>query len=75
VSDWVGVMREDVLARLAEAGDALEVATQRYLWVVARAAGGPPGRMDETPEQILKRRYARGEIEREYQRRLDDLRR
>lgn len=46
------------------------------VWVVARAAGGPSGRMDETPEQILKRRYARGEIEREeYQRRLDDLRR
>ena len=46
------------------------------VWVVARAAGGFPGRADETPEQILKRRYARGEIEREeYQRRLDDLRR
>ena len=45
-------------------------------WVVVRAAGGPPGRMDDPPEQILKRRYARGEIEREeYQRRMDDLRR
>ena len=31
---------------------------------------------DDTPEQILKRRYAKGEIERdEYQRRLEDLRR
>ena len=46
------------------------------VWVVARAAGGFQGRMEDTPEQILKRRYARGEIEREeYQRRLDDLRR
>ena len=45
------------------------------VWVVARAAGGPRGRRDDTPEQILKRRYARGEIEREeYQRRLNDLR-
>lgn len=39
-------------------------------------AGGFSPRGDETPEQILKRRYAKGEIEREeYQRRLDDLRR
>jgi putative membrane protein len=46
------------------------------VWVVTRAAGGPPGRVDETPEQILKRRYARGELDRdEYQRRLEDLRR
>jgi putative membrane protein len=46
------------------------------VWMVGRAAGGPPVRTEETPEQILKRRYARGEIEREeYQRRLDDLRR
>jgi putative membrane protein len=38
--------------------------------------GGFPSRGDETPEQILKRRYATGEIEREeYQRRLEDLRR
>jgi len=38
--------------------------------------GGSPPRSDETPEQILKRRYAKGEIDREeYQRRLDDLRR
>ena len=40
------------------------------------AAGGFSPRGDETPEQILKRRYAKGEIEREeYQRRLEDLRR
>ena len=46
------------------------------VWVVGRAAGGPPGRLEEPPEQILKRRYARGDIDRdEYQRRLDDLRR
>jgi len=45
------------------------------VWIVARAAGGASGRTDETPEQILKRRYARGEIERdEYERRLSDLR-
>jgi putative membrane protein len=38
--------------------------------------GGPPSRSDETPEQILKRRYAKGEIDREeYQRRLEDVRR
>lgn len=45
------------------------------VWIVAQAAGGPSWRTDETPEQILKRRYARGEIEREeYERRLSDLR-
>lgn len=44
--------------------------------LVTGAAGGVSPRSDETPEQILKRRYAKGEIERdEYQRRLDDLRR
>jgi putative membrane protein len=45
------------------------------VWVVARGAGSQSWRIDETPEQILKRRYARGEIEREeYERRLSDLR-
>ena len=46
--------------------------------VVRLVAGslGPGSRADESPEQILKRRYAKGEIEREeYQRRLEDLRR
>jgi putative membrane protein len=44
--------------------------------LVAGAGGGFPSRSEETPEQILKRRYAKGEIDREeYQRRLDDLRR
>jgi putative membrane protein len=42
--------------------------------LVPGSLGGPRGRADESPEQILKRRYARGEIEREdYQRRLEDL--
>jgi len=45
------------------------------VWIVARAAGGQSWRIDEPPEQTLKRRYARGEIEREdYERRLSDLR-
>lgn len=46
------------------------------VWVVVRAVGGSPTRADESPEQVLKRRYARGEIDRdEYQRRLEDIRR
>lgn len=46
------------------------------VWIVARAVGGPGGRAHESPEQILKRRYARGEIDRkEYDRRLTDIRR
>jgi putative membrane protein len=46
------------------------------VWTMTRAAGGFSPGGGETPEQILKRRYARGEIERdEYQRRLEDLRR
>jgi uncharacterized membrane protein len=37
-------------------------------WLVPRG--------DETPEKLLKRRYAKGDIEREkYQRHLEDLRR
>jgi putative membrane protein len=45
------------------------------VWIVARAASGPSGRAEESPEQILKRRYARGEMDREdYERRLSDLR-
>lgn len=44
--------------------------------LVAGSLGSHGTRGDETPEQILKRRYAKGEIEREeYQRRLEDLRR
>jgi len=45
-------------------------------WVIAKAAGGFSMRSGETPEQILKRRYACGEIDRDdYQRRLEDVRR
>ena len=46
------------------------------VWAIARAAGGQAApRQDESPETILKRRYARGEIDRdEYERRLSDLR-
>jgi uncharacterized membrane protein len=40
----------------------------RFLW----APGGPPL---ESPEAILKRRYASGEMDREeYERRLSDIR-
>ena len=46
------------------------------VWAVARAAGGFSPRGEDSPETILKRRYARGELDREeYQRRLEDLRR
>lgn len=45
------------------------------VWLIARAAGGSSVGSDDTPEQILKRRHARGEMDRdEYQRRLEDLR-
>ncbi len=52
--------------------------------LIARAAGSrgaprsplPPAAAPETPEEIVKKRYARGEITREeYQKLLDDLRR
>jgi putative membrane protein len=44
--------------------------------LVAGSLGSTAARSDDVPEQILKRRYAKGEIEREeYQRRLEDLRR
>lgn len=47
-----------------------------FVSVIARAAGSsmlPRG--EDPPEAILKRRYARGEIDRdEYDRRLSDLR-
>ena len=46
------------------------------IWAIARAAGSPvSGRDEESPEAILKRRYARGELdEQEYERRLNTLR-
>jgi putative membrane protein len=44
--------------------------------LVTGSAGAFSRRGDETPEQILKRRYAKGEIDsEEYQHRLADLRR
>ena len=47
------------------------------VWVVVRAIGGGRGSApDDSPEAILKRRYARGEIDRdEYDQRLRDVRR
>lgn len=46
------------------------------VWVVVHAVGPSGlGRGEESPESILKRRYARGEVDREeYERRLNDLR-
>lgn len=46
------------------------------VWAVARAAGSTRlGPREENPEMILKRRYARGDVDREeYERRLTDLR-
>lgn len=45
--------------------------------VAVRTIGGGSGSLrDDSPEAILKRRYARGEIDREeYDRRLSDVRR
>lgn len=46
------------------------------VWAVVRAGGTAGiGRGEESPETILKRRYARGDLDREeYERRLTDLR-
>lgn len=45
-----------------------------FVWLLVRAAG-PAVREGESPELILKRRYAHGEIDRDdYERRLSDLR-
>jgi putative membrane protein len=46
------------------------------VWLVVRAAQPrQPGSREDSPETIVKRRYARGEIDRdEYERRLEDLR-
>lgn len=47
-----------------------------FIWIVARAGRGPSAPIEEMPEQILKRRYAGGELTREeYEGRLADLRR
>jgi putative membrane protein len=45
------------------------------VWGVLRSAREPSG-TPESPEQIVKRRYARGEIDRDtYERLLSDLKR
>ena len=45
-------------------------------WILGRAATGPNDTPHDSPEAILKRRFARGEIdEQEYERRLEQLRR
>jgi putative membrane protein len=46
------------------------------IWTLARGGApfGPSGGAGESPEQIVKRRYAKGEIDREtYERMLADL--
>lgn len=47
-----------------------------FVWAVAKAAGtSGSGGGEDSPETILERRYARGEIDRnEYEHRLNDLR-
>lgn len=47
-----------------------------FVWAVARVAGSSAQpRAGDSPDAILKRRYARGELDRdEYERRLSDLR-
>ena len=46
------------------------------VWLIAAAVNPRIPVGGDDPETVLKRRYARGEIDRdEYQRRLDDLRR
>jgi putative membrane protein len=46
------------------------------VWAIGRANAGRPRPTAESAEEILKQRYARGEIDRdEYHRRLTDLRR
>lgn len=45
------------------------------VWALLRASVGGPSGVRDSPEQLLKRRYASGEIDREtYRRMLADLR-
>jgi putative membrane protein len=45
------------------------------LWALLRAKGGPAPDRGESPEEVLKRRYAKGEIDRQtYERMLGELR-
>ena len=46
------------------------------IWLVVRGSAAGESARQDTPEQIVKRRYARGEITgEEYERILNDLRR
>jgi putative membrane protein len=47
-----------------------------FVWALTRGGATPsPPRDDDSPEAILKRRYARGELdEQEFERRLSNLR-
>jgi putative membrane protein len=47
------------------------------IWLASSTRrGGPASQREDSPEDILKRRYARGEIdEEEYHRKLEELRR
>ncbi|MGE5189836.1 MAG: SHOCT domain-containing protein [Gemmatimonadota bacterium] len=46
------------------------------VWLVSSSGRGAPRGGEDSPETILKRRYAKGEIDRdEYVRRLEELRR
>jgi putative membrane protein len=46
-----------------------------FVWLVARGVTGRSANHEDSPEVILKRRYARGELNRdEYEQRLTDLR-
>lgn len=43
-------------------------------WALRRSSQGPTSGLNESPEQILKRRYAKGEIDQAtYQRMLSEL--
>jgi putative membrane protein len=45
------------------------------VWIITTRTIGASTGMGESPETILKRRYAKGEIDREeYERRLSDIR-
>ena len=55
----------------------IALAVVAMIWLVRTASSGGGGpRRAQSPEEVLKERYARGDIDRdEYQRRLEDLRR
>jgi len=46
------------------------------IWAVLKSTRGPDSNSSESPGELVKRRYARGEIDREtYERMLTDLKR